>query len=95
MKILITDYGRYIPYGSSYYESLEFFKFLKDRGEDIDILKEVLLSPIEGSVDENQALIRKYDFIISYTPFDFDFIIKYIKATKTNPDIIFMMSLIL
>jgi len=90
MKILITDYGRYIPYGSSYYESLEFFKFLKDRGEDIDILKEVLLSPIEGSVDESQALIRKYDFIISYTPFDFDFIIKYIKATKTTPDIIFM-----
>jgi len=90
MKILITDYGRYIPYGSSYYESLEFFNFLKNMGEDVDILKEVLVSPIEGSVDESQALIRKYDFIISYAPFDFDFIIKYIKTTKIIPDIIFI-----
>jgi len=90
MKILITDYGRYIPYGSSYYESLEFFNFLKANGEDADLLKELLISPVEGSVDESQALIRKYDFIIAYTPFDFDFIIKYIKITKTEPTIIFM-----
>jgi len=90
MRILITDYGKYIPYGSSYYESLEFFNFLKNKGEDVDILKKFLVSPVEGSIDEGQALIRKYDYIVSYSPFDFDFIIKYIKTTKVIPGIIFI-----
>jgi len=89
MKILVIDYGKYIPYGSSYYESIEFSNFLKMKGEDVDILKRVIISPIDGSVDESEALIRKYDIIVSYTPFDFDFIIKYMKIAKTYPDIIF------
>ena len=90
MKILITDYGKYIPYGSSYYESIELFNFLKANGEDVDILKYVIISPIDGSITENEALIRKYNFIISYTPFDFDFIIRYKKTAKINPKIIFI-----
>jgi len=90
MKILITDYGNYIPYGSSYNESIELFKYLKERGEDVDLLKRIIISPIEGSINENDAFIRKYNFIISYTPFDFDFIIRYNKLSGIHPDIIFI-----
>jgi hypothetical protein len=90
MRTLITDYGKYIPYGSSYYESIEFLNYLKNSGEDVDLLKNVLVSPIDGSINENDALIRKYDFIVSYTPFDFDFILRYMKAAKIYPNIIFL-----
>ncbi|MGC8649275.1 MAG: glycosyltransferase [Candidatus Micrarchaeia archaeon] len=92
MRILIIDIAKYFPGGDNYNEAFHIYDLLINNNYQVDLFKSIYYDKPRHihSIDFKTMLNRRYNIIISMSPQNSSYILKYIKITKNNPKVIIL-----